>query len=234
MAETKKTTGGERLPVVTVARFKAAMQLMERIVDQNTDLFIGKQRAYRERAREGTTRKLSAADAASVAAGLAAATDEDPVDLAVRVQESDLRASDDPQPMEVLLAAGLSTAPALLEATQRLVALLELPQDVFEEAYDTNTVDEAIEKPARELERLDLTEGRERANAAFHHLAREANAPSGEVLRLLAQAVWQAFNQAAEKMALDMSSGLSSLTGSLEPTDGASETSSTASLSAAP
>lgn len=234
MAETKKTAGGDRLPAVTVARFKAAMQLMERIVDQNTDLFIRKQREYRERARKGTTRALSAADAASVAAGLAAATDEDPVELAVRVQDSGLRASDDPQPMEVLLAAGLSTAPALMEAAQRLVALLELPADEFEEAYDAGTVYEVIEEPAKALERLDLTEGRERANAAFHHLAREANAPSGEVLRLLTQAVWQAFNQAAEQMALNMSSGLSSLTGSLDPTAGQSETSSTESPSDAP
>ena len=233
MPEAKKTAGGDGLPVVTVARFKAAMQLMERIVDSNTDLFIAKKQAYREKSREGTSRRLTPTEAASVAAGLADALDEDPVTVAGRVQASELRAVDEPEPLEVLLAAGLSTAPALLDATQRLVALLELPAVDFVVAYDLDNIDAALDEPARELERLPLPEGRERAAAAFRHLAKEADAPSGEALRLLAQAVWQAFNQAAAQMAPSVSSGLSSLTGSLEPTDGVSERSSIESPAAA-
>ncbi len=227
MAETKKATGGATLPVVTVARFKAAMQLMERILEENTDLFVGKMQAYRERARNGTLRPLTPTEAAGVAAGLAGALDEDPIKIAADVQTSDLRATDDPSSQEVLLAAGLATAPALLDATQRLVALLELPPDVFEEAYDAGTIDEAIAGPARELERLPLEDGRARASAALGHLSEKAGVGSGEGMRLLAQAVWQALNQAAAQMAPSMSSGLSSLTDSLARTDGLSETSST-------
>ncbi len=227
MAETKKTAGGERLPVVTVARFEAASKLIEQLVEENTDLFVGKMHTYRERSRAGSSRALSAAEAAQVAAGLA--TDLEPgerVKLAEDVQASELRAVDEPSPQEVLLAAGLSTAPAFLDAALRFVALIELPADTFAEAYDAGELDEALAPAIAALRELPLEDARARAAAALDHLGSKAGVASGEGVRLLITAMWQALQQAANQMAPSLSSGLSSLTGSLEPTDGPSETSS--------
>lgn len=232
MSTDKRATGGDGLPVVTVARFEAASRLIEQLVDKNTDLFVGKMHAYRERSRAGSSRALSAAEAAQVAAGLA--TDLDAVErvsVAESVQASGLRAVDEPAPMEVLLAAGVSTAPAFIDAAKRVVALLELPDDVFREAYDAQTLDDATAQAVADLAHLPLPEARDRARAAFAHLAEQAGDASGEGVRLLIRTVWQALQQAADQMAPTLSSGLSSLTDSPEPTDGPSETSSTEFLS---
>ena len=97
MSTPKKATGGEGLPVVTVARFEAASRLIEQLVEENTDMFVGKMHAYRERSRAGSSRALSAAEAAQVATGLAtdlAAADR--VAVAESVQASSLRAVDEP------------------------------------------------------------------------------------------------------------------------------------------
>jgi hypothetical protein len=212
------------LPVVTVARFEAATSLVETLFDENADLFIGKMQAYRERAREGTSRALTAQEAAGVAAGLASAMAADsPVAVAEQVQASGLRAVDEPAALEVLLAAGVSTAPAFLRAALRLVALVEMPADEFEAAYDTGALDAALDAAVGELKKADLEDARERAVAALDHLGSKAGVGSGEGLRLLTTAVWQALNQAAAQMAPGIGSGLSSLTGSLEPTDGTSD-----------
>ena len=234
MPKTTQATGGERLPVVTVARFEAASKLIEQLVEQNTDTFVEKMHAYRERQRAGTSRALSAAEAAQVAAGLA--TDLEPaerVKVAEDVQASGLRAVDEPSPQEVLLAAGLSTAPAFLDAALRFVALIELDADTFAEAYDAGTLDEALAPAIAVLRELPLEDARVRAAAALDHLGSKAGVASGEGVRLLIQTMWQALQQAANQMAPSLSSGLSSLTGSLEPTDGASGTSSIESPAAA-
>ena len=235
MSKDTETTGGERLPVVTVARFEAASKLIEQLVEENTDLFVGKMHAYRERSRAGTSRALTAAEAAQVAAGLA--TDlaaEERVQIAADVQASTLRAVDEPSVQEVLLAAGLSTAPAFLAAALRFVALIELDADAFEQAYDDGTLDEVLAPQIRALRELPLEDARERATAALDHLGSKAGVASGEGVRLLITAMWQALQQAANQMAPSLSSGLSSLTDSHEPTDGPSETSSTASPSVEP
>ena len=235
MSTPKKATGGEGLPVVTVARFEAASRLIEQLVEENTDMFVGKMHAYRERSRAGASRALSAAEAAQVAAGLAtdlAAADR--VAVAESVQASSLRAVDEPSTQEVLLAAGLSTAPAFLSAALRFVALIELDAETFEQAYEEGTLDEALEPRIADLRALPLEDARTRAAAALDHLGSKAGVPSGEGVRLLIQTMWQALQQAADQMAPSLSSGLSSLTDSHEPTDGPSETSSTASPSVEP
>lgn len=222
---------GAKVKVVTVARFEQAMQLLERLMDENTDLFISKMQQFRERHREGTDRQLSPDEAAQVAAALSMAVDEeerDAVALAESVQGSGLRAYDQPSQQEVLLAAGVSTAPAFIGAALRLVALMELPEDVFEEAYDAGTLDEAIAEHVKELRRLDLEEARTRAKDALELLAAKSGAGSGEGVRSLVAAIWRALTQAAETTTPSEGWGLSSLTGSLEPTDGAAATSSTA------
>ena len=98
------------LPPLTVARFEQATLLMERLVDENTDVFVGRMHAYRERQRAATSRKLTPDEAASVAAGLAASLsdDADLVGVAEDVQAGGLRAVDEPGAHEVLLAAGVA------------------------------------------------------------------------------------------------------------------------------
>lgn len=227
---TKGAAGRGKKPagVVTVARFEQAMLLLEQLVDENTDLFIGKMHSFREKHRDGTDRPLTAEEAAQVAAALSAAIteeDRDSVALAESVQKSELRAYDQPSGREVLLAAGVSTAPAFVNAALRMVALLELPEPEFETAYDAGTVDEAVEAKCVELRKLDLEEARTRASDALDLLAQKSGAGSGEGVRSLIAAVWRALNMAAEATTPSEGSGLSSLMGSLEPTGGADETS---------
>lgn len=218
---------------LTVARFEQAMVLLEQLVDENTDLFIGKMHSFREKHREGTDRKLNAEEAAQVAAALSAAIDEesrDAVELAEQVQASGLRAYDQPSGQEVLMAAGVATAPAFITAALRLVALLEIPEADFERAYDDGTLEEVIEEKAAELRKLDLEDARKLTADKLDLLASKSGAGSGEGLRSLVTAVWRALTIAAVATTPSEGSGLSSLTGSLEAMGGADETSSTQSL----
>jgi hypothetical protein len=224
-APTGASKAGAQNTKITVARFESAMLLLEELVAENTDLFIGKIHEYREKHRAGTDRALSPEEAAQVAAALSVAMTEgrDPVQVAADVQASDLRAYDQPGQTEILVAAGVSTAPAFIKAALRLVALLELPEDEFEAAYDAETLPAAIDGGVKELRKLDLAEARIRAKGALELLAEKSGAESGEGLRSLVQVVWRALNQAVQ-MGPGESSALSSLTGWDAPTDGAEET----------
>lgn len=235
-AQTAGERDARRLPPLTVARFEQATLLMERLVDENTDVFVGRMQAYRERQRAASSRKLTPEEAAKVAAGLAAslAPDADLVAVAEDIQQGELRAVDEPSSHEVLLAAGVATAPAFLNAALRLVALIELPAEAFEDAYENDTLDDAVEAHVKTLRALDLDEARARAVCALDYLSEKAGAGSGEGLRLLTRAVWQALNQAAEQMTPTIASGLSSLIDSAERTDGPISTSSTDSSGDAP
>ena len=230
-APTGASKAGAQNTKITVARFESAMLLLEELVAENTDLFIGKIHEYREKHRAGTDRALSPEEAAQVAAALSVAmTDErDPVQVAADVQASDLRAYDQPGQTEILVAAGVSTAPAFIKAALRLVALLELPEDEFEAAYDAETLPAAIDGGVKELRKLDLAEARLRAKSALELLAEKSGADGPEGLRSLVQVIWRALNQAVQ-MSPGESSGLSSLTGWDAPTAGAEETVFTASL----
>jgi hypothetical protein len=230
-APTGASKAGAQNTKITVARFESAMLLLEELVAENTDLFIGKIHEYREKHRAGTDRALSPEEAAQVAAALSVAMTEgrDPVQVAADVQASDLRAYDQPGQTEILVAAGVSTAPAFIKAALRLVALLELPEDEFEAAYDAETLPAAIDGGVKELRKLDLAEARIRAKGALELLAEKSGAESGEGLRSLVQVVWRALNQAVQ-MGPGESSALSSLTGWDAPTDGAEETAFTDSL----
>ena len=230
-APTGASKAGAQNTKITVARFEAAMLLLEELVAENTDLFIGKIHEYREKHRAGTDRALSPEEAAQVAAALSVAMTEgrDPVQVAADVQASDLRAYDQPGQTEILVAAGVSTAPAFIKAALRLVALLELPEDEFEAAYDAETLPAAIDGGVKELRKLDLAEARLRAKTALELLAEKSGAEGPEGLRSLVQVVWRALNQAVQ-MSPGESSGLSSLTGWDAPTAGAEETAFTDSL----
>ena len=230
--------GGERaaahdapLPPVTVARFQEATRLIEVLVDENTDLFIDRMASYRERARAGSARRLTPAEAAQVAAAIGGAMDQDAgqvAQLAGKIQKGSLRTVDEPNPQEVLLAGGLATAPAFIAAALQVVALLELPAETFEAAREAGTLRDEVAAAAKVLADLPLADARARAARAMQNLAEGAGTSEGEAWSLLTSTVRQAFDNALLTMADRMQTApLESLTGSPETTDGPGDESST-------
>lgn len=213
------------LPPITVARFKEASRLIERLADEKRDVFLDRMQDLRDAHMERSRRELTAEEAATIAAAML--SEDDPVELAARVQSSGLRAVDPPGSTEILLAAGAATAPEFIDAATRFVALMELAPDVFEQARETDTLDDELDEAVRELDSLPMVEARDRARAAFAAFSREAGMGDdpGEAMRLLGRTIRQALNEAATMMRNGSSS---SLTGSPPRTDGADETSSTA------
>lgn len=223
------------LPPITVARFDEALQLVEAIVDEQTDLFIAKAQDYRERHRAGTERGLTATEAGQLAASMSAVVASPPVDVAVALQQSDLRGYDEPEPVELLLRAGIATAPAFMAAVQRFVALIEMPAGEFRAAREDARLDQALDAAVEAMEYEDLsgTDGaRERAQRAFEHFATDAGATPGKALSLLPRALWSAVEQATS--ALGLRRAQSSLTGSLPSMDGTDQTSSTTPVTSTP
>lgn len=228
MAQTKTRPGGDvrRLPPVTVARFEEAGRLLERLVEEKADVFLAAGQRYRDRHAAAARRELTAEEAAQLAAGLAATLDTPPadlVDLAAQVQASELRATPQPAAQELLLAAGLATAPALVELTRRFVALIELDPDTFEEACESDALDEALEQPARALRNLPLDQARARTTAALEHFAAATGHTPGEAWALLARTVGSAFQEAMRQLAPRLESASDSLTGSPPSTAGPGE-----------
>lgn len=215
-----------RLPAIRVARFREAVALLDRLVEEKTDVFLGAAQRFRQRHHEATSRALTAVEAVQIASGILGETDQ--LATAEKVQASELRGYEDPQPQEVLVAAGMATAPAFMDAATRLVALLELPDDVFRQAREDETLDEAIDARVKELDELPMPEARARARAALDHLAKAAGASSsGEAWGLLTRTVGQAFSHAMVAFAPILQGAEHvSLTGSLPNTDGQSTPSS--------
>ncbi len=225
------------LPPVTPARFEEALKLVDELVDEQTDLFVAKGHEYRERHRTGTERHLTAQEAAQIAAAWSTAQDLPPVTVAEAVQQSELRAYDEPQPAEILLRAGIATAPAFMGAVQRFVALIEMDPDRFREARERgrHALAEALDADvaAREYDDLTGDDGaRARAQRAFEHFSEAAGASSGKAWSLLPKVLMQVVEQATS--ALGLQPGPSSLTGSPPPTDGLAAPSSTTSPTRTP
>lgn len=160
-------------------------------------------------------------------------TAANPEAIAVKLQNSDLRSRDVVPQSEVLLAAGLATAPALLDAVKQIVALVEMSDARYKTAKKNDCLEEAIEQDAEKLDDLELSEGRARAAAALAHFQKAAGSTAGEVVGLLRDMMGQALAQAT---AIDLSevSPFSSLTGSPPPMDGPETTSSSGSPSLRP
>lgn len=217
------------LPPVTVGRFKQFGLLVERLISEKTSVFAEAQASYREVHREASPRKLKAVEAAQVAAAMAETLGgelaEDAGAVAAKIQQSGLRAYDEPEGVEVLLAAGLATAPALMDVVSQLVALVEMPAEAFEAACESETLDVALDAAVVELDKLDMQEGRARAAAALEHVAERTGVAPGEAVRLVTRLVGQSMGQALQ-MNPQLTSGLSSLLGSLD-SDGPDEPSST-------
>jgi hypothetical protein len=231
-AGTRKGAGRStpKLPPVTVAKLEETGRLLERVVATNQSLFVQKGQDYREIHRAGSSRPLSPLEAAQVAAVLA---DDNAVQTAQEVQDGSLRAYDEPDSREILVAAGLGAAPAFLEAVREVVALVEMPSENFEAACENDTLELAVAERAKLLRLLELGEARERASAAFAHYAESAGFKPGEALSLPVQAVWQALRGAMSSLTDD--SRLSQLIDSAESTAASPEaTSSTSSNGGTP
>lgn len=210
------------------------MGLVEQLAEDQTDAFIAIGQSYRERHRDGTERKLTAQEAAQIASAMADGAGLPPVTLAVAVQESDLRAYDDPEPTEILLRAGIATAPAAMTTVQRFVALMEMPADEFMAAREEDRLSDALDAAVKTMSYEDMagTGGvRARAQRAAEHLSQEVAGVPGKAMALLIRAQWQAMRQGIEALGYQRPS--SSLTGSPPNTDGLSEPSSTSSATPA-
>lgn len=220
---------------MTVARFRAVLELMERIVDENTDLFIGRGQAYRAKRRGGTDRRLSAVEAASMAATAiqqGVGESEDLSEIALTLQQSELRQQDLPGETEVLIAAGVATAPAFFGAVTKLVALVEMPADQFENAYETDTLNLAVDEAARHLDHEDMAKARPRAVAALEHFGEAAGQDSGKAIGMLVRTALASLTEAMTHMRDD--STLTSLTGWPESTGGPDTSASTESTGERP
>lgn len=217
------------LPPITVGRFKAATRLLEQLVLEKTDVFLRAQQTYREQhAAVHGLRELDAQEAAQIAAAMIVADDgQDPVTLAERVAASDLRAQDRPTAQEMLVIAGASTTPELVDVGVRLLALLRLSADEFKDASKNGMLDAALDAAAGDLDDLPMEEAVPLAKQAFEHFMKAAGA-EGNAASLVTKVIGQAFQMTMQTMgpALDRLT-LSSLTGSPPSTDGPSTTSST-------
>jgi len=215
------------LPPITLAKLMEITQLVERLVSEKTSVFVEAAAEYRARHRKATRRELKPEEAAQVAVGMADALGQeihdDPGAAAARVQASSLRAYDEPEGREVLLAAGLATAPAFLDVASQIVAMVEMPTDLFETAREGNTLPAAIARMAQDLESLDVAAVRERASRALEHFSQAAGVDTGKAWGLIAQTVWQAMSQMLAMQISSSPSPTSSLVDSAGP-DGTSST----------
>jgi hypothetical protein len=220
-----KPAAARVLPPVTVARRPAAPAQIDTLVEQKADIFAIRGQRYREVWRDRSERSLEPDEVAQVAGALGAALGRsDITDLLAEVSESNLRTKSDPPRLEVLLAAGIATAPALIDACLDFVALIELPADAFEQASDAGTLFLALEEPVRALKRLELAEANQRARAAFSHIAAAAETTPGEAVGLILRALGTSLSTAIGPL-----SDSGSLIGSLARTGGAAASASTSS-----
>lgn len=224
--------GGRPLPRLTVARFREVGLLVEQLVDEQTDAFIQAGQAFRDKHRVGTSRPLDAMEVAQIAAGLSTSL----ADAREQIEAAGLTHYDAPAQQEYLVAAGVATAPAFINAALRVVALLELDDDEFEAARESERLQDALAEAMGELEQLDLDDARIRAARAFEHLASKAGVDQGKPFSLIARTVWQGLQQAMRHLTT-MEAGtslMSSSTPSPASTAGGDATFSTTSAGRSP
>lgn len=226
MAATKqapRTTNGagvRRLPAISVAKFREALLQLEHVVSENTATFIEHGQAYRDQHRHATGRPLTAEEVAMIARGL----DTNLADARQQITDADLAAYDEPQPQEILLAAGVATTPGLFDAVLRLAALVEMPNDAFQDAREADSLDHALDEAVAGLDDVGLIEQRDRAAAAWDHLSVAMGYQPGKAWGLIAKTMWQAISQGMSHLTIPASP---SSTDSPATTTGPEPTSST-------
>lgn len=215
---------GGTLPPVTVSRFEQVTLLIQRLASEKTDVFVAAMGDYAQQRRHATARGLTHTEAAAAAAQIAQQLGRTDVGaVAAEIQQSGLQASDPPEPRELLLAAGVRTAPAFLDVALQVCALIEMDADSFDAAVEGARLDGAIDDLTTQLRRLPMSEARARAGRALEHFTRETTGGSpGEAWSLLTGTVWEAIRAAITS--LDGSASSSS-TRLHEPTDGPAGTS---------
>ncbi len=225
MAAKPRPAAAPKLPPVTVARLQAAAAQIDGIIVDKANLFAERGGLYVAAFREHSERDLNPDEIAQLAGALGASLGRDDLpELLREVQDSGIRTRNDPPRGEVLLAAGLATAPAFVDACLSFVALIELPADEFEVAFDDGTILLALAEPIKQLRRLGLSEANVRARAAFAHLASEAGQTPGEAVSLILRALGTALQTGIGPL-----SQYGSVIGSLTPTGGGGTSASTSS-----
>jgi hypothetical protein len=212
-----QTRKGPGLPVVTVGRFEEALRLVERLYHENVDLFVEAGQQLREQRRAGSQRSLTPEEAAQVAVVLSAGDQEPLEERTQRIQDGGLTIAEEPTPQELLLAGGLHTAPAFQVAVRRFVALVEMPADKFEQACETDTLDDLIDELVTDQRGAGLDEARARAEVAFAHFAAAAGYDPGKAWGTIAQSVWRALTDAMGHLLAESASA--SLTASAASTE---------------
>lgn len=209
-----RTAAKKSLPPIKVAKFREISRLLEGQLEKNTDGMIAAGDRFRAQHRKGTQRPLSAMEVAQVAAGF----DKSLAEAKRQVDEAGLTAYDEPDPLALLLAAGLATASEWFDGMLEIVALIEMDDDRFRAATEAQALSAAVATDAERLGELDLPVARDRARRAMEHLAAQSGVDPGKAWGLLGRSAWQALNQAAEHLRTIPS--MSSLTPSPASTDG--------------
>lgn len=190
------TAPARPLPPIKVAKFKEVGVLLERLVEENTDLFVTAGQNFRERHYAGTERPLSPVEVAQIATCMGKTLEEATEDI----EAAGMRAQDEPDPMQVLLVMGINTASVWMDGLLAIVALIEMDDERFKAAREAQALRTAIEADVARMEDGDVAEMRERASAAMDHLAAQSGVDSGKAWGVLGRSVWQALEQAAEHL----------------------------------
>jgi hypothetical protein len=118
-----------------------------------------------------------------------------------------------------------------LDAAGRVVALIEMPAETFEQACEDGTLETAIDEARDAFRKVPMPEARARATRALDHFAKAGGATNvGEAVRLLMRIVMQAHQQTVMAMT---PSAFSSLIGSA-PSTGDSPAAASSTTSATP
>lgn len=185
MADSTATNEGtgqspRSLPV-TVGKFKAVTQLLERLIQNTQRIFVESESGFRAEMQAISRRPLDVKDAAQIAAamrpdtpGEEELTAKQREELLAELMARGYEVERDPQSIGTWVFAGLRAAPELLDSAIQFILLMEMPLDDFEELtettgrFDTERLFERLADEANKPEnsRLGMAEIRDRLVAA--------------------------------------------------------------------
>jgi len=185
---TDQQTGGtdevaKKLPrplPVTVGKFRAVTELLERLVANTQRVFVDNEASWRAEMQAASRRPLDVKDAAQIAAAMLPEGDDGELtakqreELLAELMARGYEVERDPQSIGVWVFAALCVAPKLLDSAVQFVLLMEMGLDEFEELtetasrFTTERLFDALAEKTREPEniRLGMSEIRERLIAA--------------------------------------------------------------------